>query len=175
MQKVNHHGCYRFYHISLRKRLCLFFFIKLISYCWILSSNKTQISNKVTINPMQGKLSASESCMPTVFQEKRPSLKPSAQDLSGQSSADPPRSPLPLSELESSQFLQRAAGILTSARNRLLVVDLQRQLKFSSHIPATTLRPDTDLVSETTKQVVLLELTVPWEECLDERKPSKYV
>lgn len=30
-------------------------------------------------------------------------------------------------------------------------------------------------VTVTTKQVVLLELTVPWEECLDERKLSKYV
>lgn len=51
-----------------------------------------------------------------------------------------------------------SAGILAS----------ERQLNFPSHIAATTLRPDIVLVSESTMQVVLLELTVLWEDRLDE-------
>ncbi|KAL7863464.1 hypothetical protein SRHO_G00124480 [Serrasalmus rhombeus] len=49
------------------------------------------------------------------------------------------------------------AGILTTARDWQLLVDLERQLKFPSHIAVTTLRPDLVLVSESTKQAVLLE------------------
>ncbi|XP_064193957.1 uncharacterized protein LOC135256013 [Anguilla rostrata] len=59
-----------------------------------------------------------------------------------------------------------------------LLVDLERQLKFPNHIAGTTLRPDIVLVSESTKQAVLLELTVPWEDRLEEaveRKLSKSV
>ncbi|XP_062283087.1 uncharacterized protein LOC133987658 [Scomber scombrus] len=70
-----------------------------------------------------------------------------------------------------------SAGILMSARDWQLLVDLEHQLKFPSHIAVTTLRPDIVLVSESTKQAVLLELTVPWEDRLEEafeRKLSKY-
>ena len=70
-----------------------------------------------------------------------------------------------------------SAGILTSARDWQLLVDLEHQLKFPSHIAVTTLRPDIVLVSESTKKAVLLELTVPWEDRLEEafeRKLSKY-
>ncbi|XP_063056077.1 uncharacterized protein LOC134450154 [Engraulis encrasicolus] len=68
-------------------------------------------------------------------------------------------------------------GILTSAKDWQLLVDLEKQLRFPSNIAVTTLRPDIVLVSESTKQVVLLELTVPWEDRLEEafeRKLSKY-
>ena len=70
-----------------------------------------------------------------------------------------------------------SAGILMSARDWQLLVDLEHQLKFPSHIAVTTLRPDIVLVSESTKQAVLMELTVPWEDRLEEafeRKLSKY-
>ncbi|XP_054626149.1 uncharacterized protein LOC129178189 [Dunckerocampus dactyliophorus] len=70
-----------------------------------------------------------------------------------------------------------SAGILMSARDWQLLVDLEHQLKFPSHIAVTTLRPDIVPVSESTRQIVLLELTVPWEDRLDEafeRKLSKY-
>ncbi|KAL7879620.1 hypothetical protein SRHO_G00018740 [Serrasalmus rhombeus] len=69
------------------------------------------------------------------------------------------------------------AGILTTARDWQLLVDLKLQLKFPSHIAVTTLRPDIVLVSESTKQAMLLELTVPREDRLEEafeRKLSKY-
>lgn len=57
------------------------------------------------------------------------------------------------------------------------MVDLKRQMKFPNYVAATTLRPDMVLVSESTKQVLPLELTVPWEDRLEEaieRKLSKY-
>lgn len=72
---------------------------------------------------------------------------------------------------------RKSTGILPSARDWQLLVDLEKQLKFPSHIVVTTLRPNIIRVSESTKQVVPLELTVPWEDCLEEafeRKLSKY-
>ncbi|XP_028310814.1 uncharacterized protein LOC114468234 [Gouania willdenowi] len=70
-----------------------------------------------------------------------------------------------------------SAGILTSAKDWQLLVDLEHQLKFPGHIAVTTLRPDIVLVSEASKQIVLLELTIPCEDRLEEafeRKLSKY-
>lgn len=58
-----------------------------------------------------------------------------------------------------------------------MTVDLDRQLKIPPHITQSTLRPDIILVSEATKQLILLELTVPWEERMEEaqeRKREKY-
>ena len=58
-----------------------------------------------------------------------------------------------------------------------MTVDLERQLKIPPHITQTRLRPDIILVSEATKQLLLLELTVPWEERMEEaqkRKREKY-
>ncbi|TWW79887.1 hypothetical protein D4764_10G0009170 [Takifugu flavidus] len=65
-------------------------------------------------------------------------------------------------------------GLLTMARDWKLQVDLGRQLKFPEHISATSLRPDMVLTSESTKQVVLVELTVPWEDRLEEANKRKY-
>ncbi|XP_061896833.1 uncharacterized protein LOC133645919 [Entelurus aequoreus] len=70
-----------------------------------------------------------------------------------------------------------SGGLLATARDWQLHVDLGRQLKFPANIASTSLRPDMVLTSESTKQVVLLELTVPWEERIDEaneRKRAKY-
>ena len=54
-------------------------------------------------------------------------------------------------------------GILTSARDWQLQVDLGRQLKFPDNITTTLLRPDMVLTSESTKQVVLASRGwVPW-------------
>ena len=47
-------------------------------------------------------------------------------------------------------------------------VDLGRQLKFPEEIAITSLRPDIVLWSQSTKQVALIELTVPWEERIEE-------
>lgn len=59
-----------------------------------------------------------------------------------------------------------AAGLFTSALDWELQVDLGRQLKFPVHIVATALRPDMVLTSATLKHVLLIELTVPWEDCI---------
>lgn len=59
--------------------------------------------------------------------------------------------------------LKAQSGLLSTARDWNILVDLERQLKFPDTIIATTVRPDMVLMSETTKQVVMLELTVPWE------------
>ena len=59
----------------------------------------------------------------------------------------------------------------------MITVDLERQLKIPPHITQSRLRPDIILVSEATKQLFLLELTVPWEERIEdaqERKREKY-
>jgi len=45
-----------------------------------------------------------------------------------------------------------------------LKVDLGKQLKFPENAAATTLRLDMVLISEVSKQIILLELTVTWDE-----------
>lgn len=68
-------------------------------------------------------------------------------------------------------------GILPSAEDWTLSVDLKKQLKFPQEILDTRLRPDLLLVSQKSKQVVMLELTVPWEDRMEEafgRKKAKY-
>ena len=70
-----------------------------------------------------------------------------------------------------------AAGLLTSAVDWDLRVDLDKQLKFPDHITTTALRPDIVLSSVSSRQVLLIELTVPWEDRIgeaNERKQSKY-
>ncbi|TWW64138.1 hypothetical protein D4764_03G0011460 [Takifugu flavidus] len=78
---------------------------------------------------------------------------------------------------EKAQQPSSFGGLLTTAQDWKLQVDLGRQLKFPEHISTTSLRPDMVLTSESTKQVVLVELTVPWEDRLEEaneRKRAKY-
>lgn len=71
-----------------------------------------------------------------------------------------------------------STGLLATARDWKLHADLGRQLKFPEHIARTSLRPDLVLTSDSTKQVVLVELTVPWEDRMEEafeRKKAKYL
>ncbi|XP_066304443.1 uncharacterized protein [Branchiostoma lanceolatum] len=68
-------------------------------------------------------------------------------------------------------------GIFTTASDWALQIDLDRQLVFPEEVAVTRLRPDVILWSKETKQVVLIELTVPWEERAEEaheRKALKY-
>ena len=51
--------------------------------------------------------------------------------------------------------------------------DLKKQLKFPEEIAHTNLRPDIVLWSRGTKQVVLIELTVPWEERIEEAQAQE--
>lgn len=71
----------------------------------------------------------------------------------------------------------QAGGLLGTAKEWQLKVDLRRQLKFPDPITVTMLRPDIFLVSETAKQAVRLELTTPWKDQIEEafeRKVDKY-
>ena len=52
-------------------------------------------------------------------------------------------------------------------------MDLEKQLRFPQHIVSTTLRPDILLVSEITKNIAIMELTVPWEDHLGEAHKRK--
>ncbi len=57
------------------------------------------------------------------------------------------------------------------------VVDLERQLRIPPHITQSDLTPDIILVSEATRQLILLNLTVLWTERMEEaqeRKRAKY-
>ena len=68
-------------------------------------------------------------------------------------------------------------GLLTTARDWQLLVDLGRQLRFPDIIAATTLQPDMVFMSGASKQVVLLEITAPWGDRIEEaqeRKRAKY-
>ncbi|XP_019639899.1 PREDICTED: uncharacterized protein LOC109481744 [Branchiostoma belcheri] len=58
----------------------------------------------------------------------------------------------------------RERGILPTASDWNLRVDLDRRLVFPEEISSTNLKPDVVLWSTQTKQIVLVELTVPWEE-----------
>lgn len=78
---------------------------------------------------------------------------------------------------EKSKGMLDVGGILGTAKDWQMCADLKEQLKFPQEICITPLRPDIVLWSSTTKQVVMLELTVPWEERMEEayeRKRSKY-
>lgn len=52
-------------------------------------------------------------------------------------------------------------GLLNTAQDWHLSVDLGSKLKFPQHVAKTTFRPDIILVSGATKNIVMLELTVP--------------
>ncbi|XP_052236077.1 uncharacterized protein LOC127847893 [Dreissena polymorpha] len=67
-------------------------------------------------------------------------------------------------------------SILDGTNDLELRADLMKQLQFPD-IVHTTLRPDIVMVSGKTKKIILVELTVPWEErCTQahERKKAKY-
>ncbi len=68
-------------------------------------------------------------------------------------------------------------GLQGTVNDWQMRVDLGKQLRFPKNITDTSLRTDTVLLSETSKQVVMLELTVSWEEWMvaaSERKREKY-
>ena len=67
--------------------------------------------------------------------------------------------------------------LLGGARDWKVVADLKEALQFPHHIVQTRERPDIVVWSDTAKRVLLVELTVPWEENMleaYERKKTKY-
>ena len=58
-----------------------------------------------------------------------------------------------------------------------LLVDLKPQLVFPPEITSTSSRPDIVIWSKNAKTVIIIELTIPWEENVEaahERKMLKY-
>ena len=73
--------------------------------------------------------------------------------------------------------MKQSQGILATAGDWQMVADIHGRMQFPANIAATNSRPDLVLWSEGTKQVIMLELTVPWEERMEEahqRKLLKY-
>ncbi|XP_076090373.1 uncharacterized protein LOC143062594 [Mytilus galloprovincialis] len=69
------------------------------------------------------------------------------------------------------------SGLLVTATDWQMLVDLKQKLQFPPQIAVTNQRPDIVIWSASTKQAILLELTVPWEERIEdayERKRLKY-
>ncbi|KAK0135439.1 Retrovirus-related Pol polyprotein from type-1 retrotransposable element R2 [Merluccius polli] len=72
---------------------------------------------------------------------------------------------------------QAKQNLLQSAQEWELEVDLGRKLHFPEAVLSTTLRPDIVMWSLEGKKIILVELTVPWEENCEgaaERKKEKY-
>ena len=72
---------------------------------------------------------------------------------------------------------QLTTGLLHTASDWQLQVDLGKQLRFPQHIATTSLCPDMIITSEALKHLIMLEVTVPWEEHIEEaneRKRAKY-
>ena len=68
-------------------------------------------------------------------------------------------------------------GPLNAARDWEMRVDLTQRLTFPPEIAATNLRPDLVLWSKSCRRVFIVELTVPWEDAIDEafeRKRLRY-
>ncbi|KAK6188376.1 hypothetical protein SNE40_004559 [Patella caerulea] len=68
-------------------------------------------------------------------------------------------------------------GILGTSSDWQMTADIHQRMSFPAEIAATSLRPDIVIWSQGTRQAVLLELTVPWEDRIEEayeRKMAKY-
>lgn len=66
-------------------------------------------------------------------------------------------------------------GQLRLARDWEMLADIGRQLVFPREIATTTLRPDLVLWSPSLKKVYIIELTVPWEDAVDEAYERKHL
>ncbi|CAC5420997.1 unnamed protein product [Mytilus coruscus] len=78
---------------------------------------------------------------------------------------------------ESKDNTPEVLGVLATATDWKFTADIQQRMSFPAEIAATSLRPDMVLWSQGTRQTVLQEMTVPWEERMDEaheRKMAKY-
>ncbi|CAC5362581.1 unnamed protein product [Mytilus coruscus] len=65
------------------------------------------------------------------------------------------------------------SGLLGTATDWQMLVDLKQKLQFPPQIAVTNQRPDIVIWSASTKQAILLELTVPWEERIEDANERK--
>jgi ubiquitin C-terminal hydrolase len=66
-------------------------------------------------------------------------------------------------------------GILERGKDWNLLTDLGKQLKFPTHIIITSLRPDLVIFSDSSKILIIIELTCPCEENIDCRHTEKTI
>lgn len=69
--------------------------------------------------------------------------------------------------------LKPETGQLGEARDRRLVADQDQRLRFPAEIAVTNLRPDLVLWSSSCCTVYIIELTVPWEDAMEEAYDCK--
>ncbi len=84
---------------------------------------------------------------------------------------------VPAGQPQEHQTTSKDTSILQCARDWKLEVDVDKKLVFPPKIVATTLRPDMVLWSPTAKLAYVVELTVPWEDGVEEayeRKKNRY-
>ena len=68
-------------------------------------------------------------------------------------------------------------GILATASDWILMANLQTRLVFPPEFAVTRLQPDIVMWSRSTRNLIIIELTVPWQERMEEaseRKRKKY-
>ena len=68
---------------------------------------------------------------------------------------------------------QARQNLLQSAKGWEMEVDIRRKLHFHEAVLSTTLRPDIIMWSLEGKKIILVELTVPWEEGCEEAAENK--
>ena len=73
----------------------------------------------------------------------------------------------------STRTYQRNTGILSTAVDCVVQTDIGSQLSIPKEIVDTSLRPDMIVISEASKTIVLIELTVPWEDRMEEAHELK--
>lgn len=66
-----------------------------------------------------------------------------------------------------------STGILHDSKKWEMLVDLGKKLKFPEEVTHTSLRPDIVIWSRSPKLVIMVELTVPWEERVEESHETK--
>ena len=98
-----------------------------------------------------------------------------------QNNAENPAEPRYIKFVKSGQKGERTQlpnqSFLRSARDWKLQVDLGKRVRIPDYIVLTRLKPDLILTSESTKQMILMELTVPFEDNMEiaaELKRTKY-
>ncbi|XP_071170940.1 uncharacterized protein [Mytilus edulis] len=76
-------------------------------------------------------------------------------------------------EGEKGQKKVEGSGLLVTATDWQMLVDLKQKLQFPPQIAVTNQIPDIVIWSASTKQAILLELTVPWEERIEDANERK--
>ncbi len=112
-------------------------------------------------------------CLAVTLESKRVTVN--AMPLEAQTTFRQPTSFVREGEKRSTNRSPLDSCPLNAARDWEMRVDLSQRLAFPPEIAATNLRPDLVLWSKSCRHVFIVELTVPWEEAIDEAFERKKV